>query len=335
MTFLKRYLIPRLIQYFLVIFLGITAVFFIPRFLPNDPVVRTVAALQARGSSVDPGTLDQMVADLTEMYGLEGSLLQQYGVFWWRLLRADFGVSFFQFPAPVSELIAAALPWTLGLLFVTTVVSWIAGNLIGGLAGYYNRKRWSRALDGVSMIIRPLPYYIFAFALLLMFAWAVKWFPTSGGIGIGRKVALNWPFIKDVLWHSFLPALSLTILGGAIWFQTMKLIVQNVNAEDFVQYAQLGGVKEDRIVSRYVIRNAMLPQITALALALGQIFSGALITEIVFSYPGLGGLLYNAIVTGDYNLIMGITALSIVAITTAILVLDLLYPLVDPRVRYM
>jgi peptide/nickel transport system permease protein len=335
LTFLKRYLIPRLIQYFLVIFLGITAVFFIPRFLPNDPVVQTIAALQARGSSVDPATIDQMVADLTELYGLEGSLLQQYGAFWRRLLRADFGVSFFQFPTPVGELIATALPWTLGLLFVTTVISWTAGNLIGGLAGYYNRRRWSRALDGVSMIIRPLPYYIFAFALLLIFAWLVKWFPTSGGTGIGRRVAFNWPFIKDVLWHSFLPALSLTILGGAIWFQTMKLIVQNVNAEDFVQYAKVGGVQEGRIVSRYVIRNAMLPQITALALALGQIFSGALITEIVFSYPGLGGLLYNAIVTGDYNLIMGITALSIVAITTAILVLDLLYPLVDPRVRYM
>ena len=138
-----------------------------------------------------------------------------------------------------------------------------------------------------------------------------------------------------MLWHSALPALSLTILGGAIWFQTMKLIVQNVNAEDFVQYAKLGGVTENRIVSKYVIRNAMLPQITALALALGQIFSGALITEIVFSYPGLGGLLYNAIVTGDYNLIMGITALSIVAITTAILILDLIYPLVDPRVRHL
>jgi len=335
LTFLKRYLIPRLIQYFLVIFLGITAVFFIPRFLPNDPVVQTIAALQARGSSVDPATIDQMVADLTELYGIEGSLLQQYGAFWRRLLRADFGVSFFQFPTPVSELIATALPWTLGLLFVTTVISWTAGNFIGGLAGYYNRRRWSRALDGVSMIIRPLPYYIFAFALLLIFAWLVKWFPTSGGTGIGRRVAFNWPFIKDVLWHSFLPALSLTILGGAIWFQTMKLIVQNVNAEDFVQYAKVGGVQEGRIVSRYVIRNAMLPQITALALALGQIFSGALITEIVFSYPGLGGLLYNAIVTGDYNLIMGITALSIVAITTAILVLDLLYPLVDPRVRYI
>lgn len=335
MIFLRRYLLPRLIQYFLVIFLGITAVFFIPRFLPNDPVVQTLAALRARGSSVDPATIDQMVADLTELYGLEGSMLQQYGAFWQRLIHADFGVSFFQFPTPVGELIAAALPWTLGLLLVTTVISWTAGNFIGGLAGYYNRKRWSRTFDGVSMIIRPMPYYIFAFALLLMFAWAVKWFPTSGGTGIGRKVGLNWPFIKDVLWHSFLPALSLTILGGASWFQTMKLIVQNVNAEDFVQYAKVGGVQEGRIVSRYVIRNAMLPQITALALALGQIFSGALITEIVFSYPGLGGLLYGAIVNGDYNLIMGITALSIVTITTAILVLDLLYPLVDPRVRYM
>jgi len=139
----------------------------------------------------------------------------------------------------------------------------------------------------------------------------------------------------DVLRHSVLPALSLVILGGAVNFQTMKLIVQNVNAENFVQYAKLGGVKESRIVGRYVIRNAMLPQITGLALSLGQIFSGALITEIVFSYPGLGSLLYNAIITGDYNLIMGITALSIVAITTAILVLDLLYPLFDPRVRYI
>jgi peptide/nickel transport system permease protein len=185
------------------------------------------------------------------------------------------------------------------------------------------------------MIIRPLPYYIFAFMLLVLLAYVVRWFPVAGGTDIGRKVAFNWPFIKDVLRHSFLPALSLFILGGAANFQIMKLIVQNVNAEDFVQYAKLGGVREERIVSRYVIRNAMLPQITNLALALGQIFSGALITEIVFSYPGLGTLLYNAIVTGDYNLIMGITLLSIVAITTAILVLDLLYPFFDPRVRYM
>jgi peptide/nickel transport system permease protein len=335
LTFIRRYLIPRLIQYFLVIFLGITAVFFIPRFLPNDPVVRTIAELQARGSTLDPGSIDDIVADLTEMYGLEGSMLQQYGAFWQRLFRADFGVSFFQFPWPVSKLVGIALPWTLGLLLTTTFLSWTIGNIIGGLAGYFARKRWSRALDTVAMIVRPLPYYIFAFALLLLLAYVVRWFPVAGGTTIGRKVAFNWPFIKDVLRHSFLPALSLTILGGAINFQTMKLIVQNVNAEDFVQYAKLGGVKEERIVSRYVIRNAMLPQITGLALSFGQIFSGALITEIVYSYPGLGTLLYNAIVTGDYNLIMGITVISILAITTAILVIDLLYPLFDPRIRHM
>jgi peptide/nickel transport system permease protein len=278
--------------------------------------------------------MDDIIEDLTEMYGLEGSTLQQYGAFWERLFHADFGVSFFQFPTPVSELVGTALPWTLGLLLSTTFLSWTIGNIVGGLAGYFSRKRWSKVLDTVAMIVRPLPYYIFAFALLLLLAYVVRWFPVSGGTDIGRKVAFNWPFIKDVLRHSFLPALSLAILGGAINFQTMKLIVQNVKAENFVQYAKLGGLKEERIVSRYVIRNAMLPQITGLALSLGQIFSGALITEIVFSYPGLGTLLYNAIVTGDYNLIMGITTLSIVAITTAMLAIDLLYPFFDPRVRY-
>jgi len=332
--FMKRYLIPRLIQYFLVIFLGITAVFFIPRFTPSDPVQRTIAQLTSMGSYLDPASMEDFIEDLTEMYGLKGSMLQQYGAFWQRLFRGDFGVSFFQFPTPVIELIGTSLPWTLGLLLTTTFLSWTLGNIIGGLAGHFSRRRWSRALDTLAMVVRPIPYYIFAFGLLLLLAYVVRWFPVAGGTDIGRKVAFNWPFIKDVLRHSFLPALSLVILGGAINFQTMKLIVQNVNAEDFVQYAKLGGVKEGRIVSRYVIRNALLPQITGLALSFGQIFSGALITEIVFSYPGLGTLLYNAIVTGDYNLIMGITLLSIVAITTAILVIDLLYPLFDPRVRY-
>ena len=134
--------------------------------------------------------------------------------------------------------------------------------------------------------------------------------------------------------HSFLPALSLILLGTTAWFQTMKLIVQNVNSADYVQYATMGGIKENKIVSRYIIRNGLLPQITALALILGQIFGGALIVEIVFSYPGIGTLLYNAILTGDYNLIMGITVFSIIAISTAILFIDLMYPFFDPRIRY-
>jgi peptide/nickel transport system permease protein len=184
------------------------------------------------------------------------------------------------------------------------------------------------------MIVRPMPYYVFAFMLLLLFGYIFPIFPVAGGTDIGRQPSFSWAYILDVLQHAFLPALSLIILGLAAWFQTMKLIVQNVNASDFVQYAKFGGIKERRIVSRYVIRNGMLPQITALALLIGQIFSGALITEIVFSYPGLGTLLYNAILTGDYNLIMGITVFSILAITTAILVIDLVYPLFDPRIRF-
>lgn len=336
MTFLTRYLIPRLISYILVIWLGITVVFLIPRLTPNDPVMAMVGILRARGATLEPGAMDGIIADLTEMYGLEGSWLDQYWAFWGRLFRGDFGVSYFQFPARVNELIARAMPWTLGLLLTTTAISWIIGNIIGGLAGYYSRKGWSRILDAVAMVVRPLPYYIFAFALLLVFASTLvfRWFPVTGGASMGAIPIFNWAYIKDVLWHSALPALSLSILGGAVNFQTMKLLVQNVNAESFVQYAKMGGVTEDRIVSKYVIRNALLPQITGLALSLGQIFSGALITEIVFSYPGLGMLLYNSIIRGDYNLIMGITIFSIVGITTAILIVDLTYPLFDPRVRY-
>jgi peptide/nickel transport system permease protein len=269
------------------------------------------------------------------MYGLKGSWLDQYWAFWGRLFRGDFGVSFFQFPTHVNKLIATAMPWTLGLLLTATAISWILGNIIGGLAGYYSRKGWSRTLDAVAMVIRPLPYYIFAFVLLLLLTWIVRWFPITGGATMGARPTFTWGYIKDVIWHSFLPALSLSVLGMAVNFQTMKLIVQNVNAENFVQYAKLGGVTENRIVGKYIIRNALLPQITGLALSLGQIFSGALITEIVFGYPGIGMLLYNSIVRGDYNMIMGITIFSIVGITTAILIVDLTYPLFDPRVRYM
>jgi peptide/nickel transport system permease protein len=335
MTFVRGYLIPRLFQYVLVIFVGVTAVFIIPRLSPTDPVQRTITQLRSMGGSLDSASMNNFIEDLNELYGLKGSTLQQYGAFWQRLFHGDFGVSFFQFPTPVSELIAISLPWTLGLLLTTTVLGWTIGNMVGGVAGYFCRTRWSRILDTLTMVIRPIPYYIFAFALLLLLAYVFRLFPVSGGTDIGRKAEFSLAYILDVLRHAFLPALSLVLLGAAVWFQTMKLVVQNVNAEDFVQYAKLGGIKESKIVSRYVIRNAMLPQITGLALVLGQIFSGALITEIVFSYPGLGTLLYNAIITGDYNLIMGITALSIVAITTAILIIDLLYPFFDPRVRFL
>lgn len=332
--FIKNYLIPRLLQYFLVIFLGITIVFFIPRLAPTNPVERTIAEIRSRGTYLDPRFVQDMVDALTEMYGLSGSWLDQYKDFWVRLSKGDFGVSFFQFPTPVITLIKRALPWTVGLLFTTTVFSWVFGNIVGGVAGYAYNRRWSKALDLLVMLIRPIPYYVFALGLLILFGYVYRKFPIAGGATIGATPSFTLSYILDVLRHSALPAMSLAILGAASWFQTSKLIVQNVNAEDFVQYAQLGGVREGRIIFRYVIRNAMLPQITNLALSLGQILSGALITEIVFSYPGVGHLLYSAISTGDYNLIMGIISLSIVAITTLVLIVDLIYPLFDPRIRY-
>jgi peptide/nickel transport system permease protein len=332
--FVRRYLVPRLIQYFLVIFFGLTAVFIIPRLLPNDPVLQTVATMRSRGASLEPGAMDQIIEEMTEMYGLGGSWSDQYLAFWKRLIRGDLGVSFFQFPTPVLTLISRALPWTAGLLLTTTVLAWILGNVLGAFAGYFSSSPWSKGMDAAAMVIRPMPYYIFAFALLLLFAYLVRWFPVSGGSTMGRTPAFTTSYIKDVLWHSFLPALSIMILGMAVWFQTMKLVVQSVVGESYVQYARMAGVTERKIVTRYVFRNALLPQITGLALSLGLIFSGALITEIVFSYPGLGTLLYRAIVNGDYNLIMGITIFSIFAITSAVLLVDLIYPLFDPRIRY-
>ncbi|MDY0392140.1 MAG: ABC transporter permease [Candidatus Bipolaricaulis sp.] len=334
MRFFRRYFLPRLAQYLLVTFIGINVAFFIPRLFPSDPVLETIGTIRSQGTYLDPATVDKFISDLRELYGLEGTIGEQYVDFWKRLFRGDFGISLFQFPEPVLSLIGKAIPWTVGLLLTSTFLSWLFGLVIGGIAGYYPNRLWVRALDAVSMLVRPLPYYIFAFILLIIFAYVVPWFPLGGGSSIGWRPELSFRFFADVIRHAFLPFISLTLLGTAAMYQMTKLVVQNINAEDFVQYAQLGGVKGRAIISKYVLRNAMLPLFTNLVLSLGQIFGGALITEIVFSYPGLGTLTYHAVVSGDYNLILGVTTISVVAVTTCIFLADLVYPLLDPRVRY-
>ncbi|PMQ01276.1 MAG: hypothetical protein CBR30_06350 [Dictyoglomus sp. NZ13-RE01] len=225
-------------------------------------------------------------------------------------------------------------PWTVGLLSISTITSWIIGNILGAICGFFYNKRWARIIENIAMFIRPLPYYILSLILLVIFGYVLKLFPLGGGFSVGLKPSFSFRFISDLFRYAFLPFLSMVILGISVTLQTMRLIVQNVLREDFVVYAKAGGIKDRVVLFKYVIRNAILPQITGLALSMGQIFSGALITEIVFSYPGIGTLLYNAIHTGDYNLIMGITSLSIIAISTFILIIDLIYPLFDPRIRY-
>lgn len=245
----------------------------------------------------------------------------------------DFGPSLLAFPTSVNELIGRALPWTLGLVVISTLLGWTIGNILGGLTGYF---RWSwllKIIDTTVMFVRPIPPYIMALILIILFAYLAGLFPLSGGYTIGVEVSFTWGFIKDVLRHAVLPLMSMVVLGVAVNHQIMRLLVESVKGEDYVQYAKIGNVREQTIFSRYVMRNAILPQVTALSLSLGMMFGGALIVEMIFAYPGLGLLLYRAIAGADYNLMMGISSISIMLLATSLLLIDLLYPLIDPRIR--
>lgn len=334
MSFVRRYLLPRLIQYFVVIFVGVTIVFVATRLTPTDPVQQTIQRMEMRGAYLDPEAIEDFKNTLEQLYGLQGSVVSQYFTLWGRLLTGEFGPSFTQFPTPVIELIGTSLPWTLGLLSVSIIIVWLIGTFLGGLAGYFSQKKWTRVIEAVIMVFRPIPYFIMALLVLMLLAYAFPIFPVGGGMEVGMKFRLSFGFIADVLHHAFLPALTFILVGIGVWFIQMKSLTSNVVAEDYVMYGQAGGLRKMKLVLQYTIRNAMLPQITGLALSLGQLLSGALIVEYVFAYPGIGMLLYRAIIEGDYNMIMGITVLSIVLIATGVLIVDFIYPLFDPRVRY-
>lgn len=333
MQFIRRYLIPRFIQYVLVTVLGITIIFILPRLMPVGPVEKAVAQIQSRGAYLNPEAAEETAQVLREMYGLDEGVVQQYISFWKRLFTGDFGPSLVSYPVPVSELISQSLPWTFCLMLSTTVLVFIIGNISGGLAGYFTESRALRILDGIVMFVAPLPYYIVALILIILFAYHLPIFPVGGGSTIGSTVSFSWTSIMDLLKHAFLPALSLVVLGWATTHQVMRIIVLGVREEDYIRYAKIGAVKEGGIFNGFVMRNAMLPQITRFAMGFAALFSGALVTEVVFAYPGLGLLAYRGILASDYNLLMGITTLSILALTTSTFIMDLLNPLFDPRIR--
>ena len=332
--FLLSYLLPRILQYFMVIFLGVTVTFIIPRLSPTDPVSAQVSMIMQSGSQVDPEAVEHMRQALTEMYGLSGSPFQQYIAFWGRLLRGDLGPSLSTFPTPVTQLIGQAMPWTLGLMVPSVIISWIIGNLLGALASYYPKSKIIYAIDILSQAVRPIPYYVVALVLLVVFSYLVPIFPFSGAYPIGTRPNWSFDFILTYLQHSALPALTLVLVGFGGWFIGMKSLTSNIISEDYVVYAETTGMKEGKILNSYIIRNALLPQITGLGLSLGTVFSGALIMEVVFGYPGMGMLTLQAIFRNDYSLIMGIAIYSIIGVATAVFIMDLIYPLFDPRVRY-
>lgn len=332
--FLLRYLVPRTIQFLTIIFVGITITFIIPRLSPTDPVEAQISMMVARGNTLDAQSVESMRAALTELYGLAGTPLEQYVAFWGRLLRGDLGPSLGNFPTPVSEMIGQALPYTLGLMVPAVIISWIFGNLFGAMSSYYPENKVLSVIEVIGQAVRPIPYYIVAVVLLVVFAYFVPIFPFSGAYPVGTHPNLSLDFILIYLRHAALPAATLVLVGFGGWFVGMKSLTSNIISEDYVVYAETAGLKKNRILVQYIMRTALLPQLTGLALSLGTVFSGALIMEIVFGYPGIGSLTMVAVFRNDYSMIMGIAIYSIVGVATAVFLMDLLYPLFDPRVRY-
>ncbi|HEX9326944.1 MAG TPA: ABC transporter permease [Reyranella sp.] len=326
------YLLSRLGQFALVVFIGINIAFIVTHATPIDPVEQSIAAATQFGST-SPEAIALMRQSLKELYGLEGDLAQQYASFWRRVVLGDFGPSLSAFPTPVSVLIGRALPWTVSLLVVSTLLTWVLGNLLGGLAGYYRRNRTLRLAGLLAMAFHPIPYYIVAFLLLIVFGYLWPVLPISGGYKMNMARDWSWEFIGSLASHAILPVSSLALVGLGGWFMGMRSLVSNIVTEDYVTYAELGGVQRRRILGSYVMRNALVPQVTGLAMSLGAIFNGAIITEQVFGYPGVGTLLVSAVHVADYSLVLGITTVSIVAVSLAVLLIDLLYPLLDPRVK--
>jgi peptide/nickel transport system permease protein len=326
------YLLRRVAQFVLVVFIGMNISFVVTHATPIDPVEQTIAAATAFGST-SPEAIAMMRQSLRELYGLQGNLWDQYLAYWKRVAVLDFGPSLSAFPTPVSQLIWRALPWTVGLLFVATTISWLLGNLLGGLAGYYREHRGLRIAGIVAMGFHPIPYYIVAFVLVIVFGYLWPVLPISGGSQMNLAQGFTLDFAASVLRHSLLPVVSLVLVGLGGWFMGMRSLVSNIVSEDYVTYAELGGVAKGRILRSYVMRNALVPQVTGLAMSLGHIFNGAIITEQVFGYPGIGSLLVSAVHAGDYSLVLGLTSVSIVAVAFAVLLLDMLYPFLDPRVK--
>lgn len=291
-----------------------------------------IGQITARSGSMDPAALEAMRSNLRTQFGLEGSLLQQYGHFLWRgLLHFDFGPSLGSFPTPVNEIIGRNLPYTLVLSLSGTLLAWLVGNTIGLLAGFRKNARSSKILEGIAICIYPIPYFIIALIFQIVFAFVLGWFPiqsniiTSNGFGA---------FISSYLYSSFLPFMAMFLVGMGWQIISMKSLASTTAEEDFVLFARYRGLSEKTIGISYVLRNSILTQITALAMSLGGAFSGSIMTEIIFTYPGVGQLIQNAITGSDYNMIMGCITISVVAVSTATLIVDLVYPFIDPRIRY-
>lgn len=325
----RKYFLNKL-RWFLVTFVcAFLLNFILPRLMPGDPVA-AIASRLAQGMSNATG-VQAIYQQYTELFATNKPMGEQFLIYTENVLQGDFGYSFSQYPRKVSDVIGASIWWTIGLQFPAIIVGWFIGNTLGALAAY-RKGGFDKVLMPVSIFLSSLPAFGMAVILLVIFGVILNWFPTSGGYGFDLMPSFSWTFIWSVIVHYQLPfwAIVLIAIGGqAIGMRSMAIYELNA---DYVKYSRFLGIPDRKIV-RYVFRNAMLPQVTGLALSIGTMVSGALFAEIIFSYPGLGTTLLNAVLGQDYPLISAATLLITVMVLSANFLIEILYGIIDPRIK--
>lgn len=324
------YFFKRIALFFVVVLTAMTANFIVAHAVPGDPIGAVIAQMTTRGGAVENSA--EIIASYRERFGLDQPLLVQYAVYVWNTLRFDLGTSIIYFPQTVTGSIVSALPWTIGLLLVATVIAFSLGSVLGALLAWSSAPRLAKLLAPLLMIFSAIPYYLLALILLYVFAVWPNWFPLGGGMSSGVMGGVSFASILDLAYHAFLPALSIVLAGLGFWALGMRGAMINVLGEDYLQLAESEGLPKRRIFFAYGMRNALLPQVTNLALSLGTIASGSVLVEVAFNYPGIGFLLYDALRASDYFMIQGICFILVLTVAVAVLLLDLIYPLIDPRI---
>jgi peptide/nickel transport system permease protein len=322
-----RYLLQRIAFYVFTAWAAITLNFFIPRMIPGDPVKAMLARFQGEMTP-------EAVNALYVLFGLDkdATLWDQYVDYWGQLFHGDLGLSFTAFPAPVSDVIGDALPWTVGLVGITTIISFLLGTGLGVLAGW-RRGSWVDGLLPATTFLSSVPYFWLGLLAIFLLAGPDSFFPASGGYTPGLIPAWDVYFIPSALQHSLLPALTILISSVSGWILSMRNMMVTVAAEDYITVAHAKGLPERRVALGYAARNALLPNVSGFALSLGFIVGGTLLVEIVFSYPGLGFLLFRAVTAKDYPLMQGIFLVITISVLVANLIADIAYLLLDPRTR--
>ncbi|ADA66757.1 binding-protein-dependent transport systems inner membrane component [Thermotoga petrophila RKU-10] len=326
-----RYLLRRFIFLLVTYIVATTIVFILPRAIPGNPLSQILSNL-SRVAQANPEAIRAAEKTLMEEFGLGKPWYAQYFEFITKALRGDLGTSITFYPRKVIDLIIPVIPWTLVLLLPATIVAWILGNSLGALAAY-KRNTWiDKGVLTTSLIVSQIPYYWLGMIFIFLFGVKLGWLPVQGAYSQGTIPNLSWSFFVDVLKHYIMPFASIVVSAMGGWAIGMRLMVIYELGSDYAMFSEYLGMKDKRIF-KYVFRNSLLPQITGLALSLGGVLGGALITEIVFNYPGTGYLLFRALTTLDYPLIQGIFVILIASIYLANFIVDFLYALIDPRIR--